>query len=97
MGFQSPLIQYLKNVLCGVVSDGECQYSAYQGTGCAPGQGSIMRDPLTDLAALPLMFPIAIMQSALPAVGTAVNRYGLYRHDPQRLSRRTNWPKIRFL
>lgn len=65
--------------------------------GRAPGRGSIMWDTLTDLSALPLMFPIATMQSALPAVGTAVNRYGLYRRDPQGRGRRTNWSMIRFL
>lgn len=66
-------------------------------SGRAPGRGSIMWDTLTDLAALPLMFPIATMQSALPAVGTAVNRYGLYKRDPQGRGRRTNWSMIRFL
>ncbi len=65
--------------------------------GRAPGMGSIMFDTLTDLAALPLMFPIATMQSALPAVGTAVNRYGIYKSDPQGRGRRTNWSMVRFL
>lgn len=65
--------------------------------GRAPGRGSIMWDTLTDLAALPLMFPIATMQSALPAVGTAVNKYGLYKNDAQGRGRRTNWSMIRFL
>ena len=65
--------------------------------GKAPGRGSIMWDTLTDLANLPLIFPIATMQSALPAVGTAVNRYGIYKSDPQGRGRRTNWSMIRFL
>lgn len=65
--------------------------------GRAPGRGSIMWDTLTDLAALPLIFPIATMQSALPAVGTAVNKYGIYKSDPQARGRRTNWSMIRFL
>lgn len=65
--------------------------------GRAPGRGSIMWDTLTDLAAFPLMFPIATMQSALPAVGTAVNKYGLYKSDAQGRGRRTNWSMIRFL
>lgn len=65
--------------------------------GRAPGRGSIMWDTLTDLAAMPLLFPIATMQSALPAVGTAVNRYGIYKSDPQGRGRRTNWSMIRFL
>jgi uncharacterized protein (DUF2236 family) len=65
--------------------------------GRAPGVGSIMWDTLTDMAALPLMIPIATMQSALPAVGTAVNRYGIYKSDPQGRGRRTNWSMIRFL
>ena len=65
--------------------------------GRAPGRGSIMWDTLTDMAHLPLMPPIAIMQSALPAVGTAVNKYGIYKSDPQARGRRTNWSMIRFL
>lgn len=65
--------------------------------GRAPGRGSIMWDTLTDLANLPLMLPIATMQSALPAVGTAVNKYGIYKSDPQARGRRTNWSMIRFL
>lgn len=65
--------------------------------GQAPGRGSIMWDTLTDLAHLPLMLPIATMQSALPAVGTAVNKYGIYKSDPQGRGRRTNWSMIRFL
>ena len=65
--------------------------------GRAPGKGSIMFETLTDLAAAPLLPPIAIMQSALPAVGTAVNRYGLYKRDPQGRAQRTNWSMIRFL
>ena len=65
--------------------------------GRAPGRGSIMWDTLTDLAHFPLMLPIATMQSALPAVGTAVNRYGIYKSDPQARGRRTNWSMIRFL
>lgn len=65
--------------------------------GRAPGVGSIMWDTLTDMAALPLMIPIATMQSALPAVGTAVNKYGIYKSDPQGRGRRTNWSMIRFL
>ena len=59
--------------------------------GRAPGRGSIMWDTLTDMAHFPLMPPIAIMQSALPAVGTAVNKYGIYKSDPQARGRRTNW------
>lgn len=65
--------------------------------GRAPGRGSLMWDTLTDLANLPLMFPIATMQSALPAVGTAVNKYGLYKSDAQGRGRRTNWSMVRFL
>jgi len=65
--------------------------------GRAPGRGSIMWDTLTDMANFPLMFPIATMQSALPAVGTAVNKYGIYKSDPQARGRRTNWSMIRFL
>jgi len=65
--------------------------------GKAPGVGSIMWDTLTDLSNLPLMPPIAIMQSGLPAVGTAVNKYGIYKSDPQGRGRRTNWSMIRFL
>lgn len=65
--------------------------------GRAPGVGSIMWDTLTDLSNLPLMPPIAIMQSGLPAVGTAVNKYGIYKSDPQARGRRTNWSMIRFL
>lgn len=65
--------------------------------GRAPGRGSIMWDTLTDMANLPLMLPIATMQSALPAVGTAVNKYGIYKSDPQARGRRTNWSMIRFL
>ncbi|WP_198043816.1 oxygenase MpaB family protein [Ketobacter nezhaii] len=65
--------------------------------GKAPGVNSIMWDTLTDLANLPLLPPIAIMQSGLPAVGTAVNRYGVYKSDPQGRGRRTNWSMIRFL
>lgn len=65
--------------------------------GRAPGLGSIMFDTLTDLAAAPLLLPIATMQSALPAVGTAVNKYGIYKSDPQGRGQRTNWSMIRFL
>ena len=65
--------------------------------GRAPGRGSIMWDTLSDLANLPLMLPIATMQSVLPAVGTAVNRYGIYKSDPQARGRRTNWSMMRFL
>lgn len=65
--------------------------------GRAPGRGSIMWDTLTDLAAMPLIVPVAIMQSALPAVGTAVNKYGIYKSDPQARGRRTNWSMMRFL
>ncbi|MEZ5506003.1 MAG: oxygenase MpaB family protein [Gammaproteobacteria bacterium] len=65
--------------------------------GRAPGRGSIMWDTLTDMAALPLIIPTATMQSALPAVGTAVNKYGIYKSDPQARGRRTNWSMIRFL
>lgn len=65
--------------------------------GRAPGLHSIMFDTLTDLAAAPLLPPIAIMQSALPAVGTAVNRYAIYKTDPRGRGRRTNWSMIRFL
>lgn len=56
-----------------------------------------MFDTLTDLAAFPLILPIATMQSALPAVGTAVNRYAIYKNDPQGRGRRTNWSMVRFL
>lgn len=65
--------------------------------GRAPGRGSIMWDTLTDMAVLPLIIPVATMQSALPAVGTAVNKYGIYKSDPQGRGRRTNWSMIRFL
>lgn len=65
--------------------------------GRAPGRGSIMWDVFTDLATLPLIIPVATMQSALPAVGTAVNRYGIYKSDPQGRGRRTNWSMLRFL
>lgn len=65
--------------------------------GRAPGRGSIMWDTLSDMANLPLMLPIATMQSALPAVGTAVNKYGIYKSDPQARGRRTNWSMMRFL
>lgn len=65
--------------------------------GRAPGLGSIMFDTLTDLAAAPLLLPIATMQSALPAVGTAVNKYAIYKSDPQGRGQRTNWSMIRFL
>lgn len=65
--------------------------------GRAPGRGSIMWDVFTDLATLPLILPVATMQSALPAVGTAVNKYGIYKSDPQGRGRRTNWSMLRFL
>ncbi|HVK98242.1 MAG TPA: oxygenase MpaB family protein [Dongiaceae bacterium] len=80
-----------------VVGAGSRSVDKREQLGRAPGRGSIMWDTLTDLANLPLMLPIATMQSALPAVGTAVNRYGIYKSDPQARGRRTNWSMIRFL
>lgn len=77
------------------VVDGKSRGQSEKGR--APGRGSIMWDTLSDMAALPLMLPIATMQSALPAVGTAVNRYGIYKSDPQARGRRTNWSMMRFL
>lgn len=68
-----------------------------QEQGKAPGLNSIMFETLTDLAAAPLLLPIATMQSALPAVGTAVNRYAIYKTDPRGRGKRTNWSMIRFL
>lgn len=65
--------------------------------GRAPGRGSIMWDTITDLASAPLLFPIATMQSATPAVGTAVNKYAIYKNDPVNRGRRTNWSLMRFL
>lgn len=65
--------------------------------GRAPGKGSIMWDTITDLASAPLLFPIATMQSATPAVGTAVNKYAVYKNDPMNRARRTNWSLMRFL
>ncbi|HET8705054.1 MAG TPA: oxygenase MpaB family protein [Pseudomonadales bacterium] len=70
---------------------------ASQPKGRAPGRGSILWDTFTDLANLPLLLPVATMQSALPAVGTAVNKYGIYKSDPQARGRRTNWSMLRFL
>ena len=75
-----------------VVSDG-----AGESKGRAPGRGSFMWDVFSDLANLPLLIPVATMQSALPAVGTAVNKYGIYKSDPQARGRRTNWSMLRFL
>jgi len=68
-----------------------------QPKGRAPGRGSILWDVFSDLANLPLIVPVATMQSALPAVGTAVNKYGIYKSDPQGRGRRTNWSMLRFL
>lgn len=70
---------------------------AGESKGKAPGRGSIMWDVFSDLATLPLIIPVATMQSALPAVGTAVNKYGIYKSDPQGRGRRTNWSMLRFL
>lgn len=65
--------------------------------GQPPGRNSIMWDTLTDTAMGPLLFPIATMQSALPAVGTAVNKYGLYKNDVIGRAIRTSWSLMRFL
>ena len=79
------------------VQGGATSAAGREQLGRAPGRGSIMWDTLSDMANLPLMLPIATMQSALPAVGTAVNKYGIYKSDPQARGRRTNWSMMRFL
>lgn len=65
--------------------------------GRPPGRGSIMWDVITDLNNGALMPSIAIMQSATPAVGTAVNKYALYKYDAIGRGIRTNWSLMRFL
>jgi len=65
--------------------------------GRPPGRGSIMWDTLTDTNNGPLLPAIAIMQSATPAVGTAVNKYALYKYEALGRAIRTNWSLIRFL
>ncbi len=65
--------------------------------GRPPGRNSIFWDVITDMNNGALMPAIAIMQSATPAVGTAVNTYALYKYDALGRAIRTNWSLIRFL
>lgn len=65
--------------------------------GKPPGTHSIMWDVITDINNGALMPAIAIMQSATPAVGTAVNKYALYKYDAIGRGIRTNWSLLRFL
>lgn len=65
--------------------------------GRPPGRKSIMWDVITDTNNGALLPSIAIMQSATPAVGTAVNKYALYKYDTMGRAIRTNWSLMRFL
>ncbi len=65
--------------------------------GRPPGRGSIFWDVITDINNGALMPSIAVMQSATPAVGTAVNKYALYKYDTLGRGIRTNWSLMRFL
>lgn len=65
--------------------------------GRPPGRGSIFWDVITDMNNGALLPSIAIMQSATPAVGTAVNTYALYKYDALGRAIRTNWSLMRFL
>lgn len=65
--------------------------------GRPPGRGSIFWKVITDINNGALLPSIAIMQSATPAVGTAVNKYALYKYDTLGRAIRTNWSLMRFL
>ena len=50
--------------------------------GAPPGVGSIMWNSITDFSLLPIAISVAVMQGALPAVSTAIEKTGTYKNDP---------------
>ena len=65
--------------------------------GAPPGVGSIMWNSITDLSLMPIAFSVAVMQGALPAVSTAVEKTGTYKHDPVARARSSASSLMRFL